>query len=549
MPDSRKVFSNSITPLPEELGITPHGLILNAAKPDNRDEQMTLLFSVAPPDNKRKELQQLVASGKTVSPKDLQTKYASDKADAQSLVSWLKDQGFEIVRTASDNSGVYARASAGQIEKSLGVDMVRVTKDGITYTAARNAPSLPTDVATNVHAIIGLQPFRHAHKHSRVLPGCRIRQRRTLAAGMAAGPGRFDASTAIPAKNVENAPPYQVSEIRKAYGADSLAATGKDQTIAIMIDTIPNDDDLQSFWQQNNVNNSLDNITKINVNGTELPAASGEESLDVEWASGIAPDAKIRIYASGTLEFVSLDAALDLIIDDLAEHPEMRQLSISLGLGETFMAKDEVDTQSLKFLKLAAAGVNVFVSSGDAGSNPDVTGHSSAGPTQAEYESSDPSVIGVGGTSLELADDGSISSETGWTGSGGGVSIFFDRPSWQTGAGVPDGNKRVVPDVSLAADPNTGALLVLNGKSQQIGGTSWSAPVWAGFCALLNDNRASAGKPPLPFLNPLIYPLSGTGAFRDIGSGNNGAFNAGPGYDLVTGIGVPNITELAQALP
>jgi kumamolisin len=90
-------------------------------------------------------------------------------------------------------------------------------------------------------------------------------------------------------------------------------------------------------------------------------------------------------------------------------------------------------------------------------------------------------------------------------------------------------------------------LVFLNGQSQQIGGTSWSAPTWAGFCALMNEARAKANKPFLPFLNPLIYPLMST-AFRDIKAGNNGAFQATPGYDRVTGIGVPNVRKLIAAL-
>src|SRR5262249_28810329 len=204
-----------------------------------------------------------------------------------------------------------------------------------------------------------------------------------------------------------------------------------------------------------------------------------------------------------------LDLPLDRIIADLPSQPGMRQLSISLGLGETFMSKAEVITQHRKFLRLAATGVNVFVSSGDAGSNPDATGHSSAGPLQAEYESSDTAVIGVGGTSLRLNAGGGVASEAGWSGSGGGTSRFFSRPPWQKGLGVPHGTKRLVPDVCAAADPNTGAFLVLNNHPTQIGGTSWSAPVWAGLCALMNEARVKAGKPPLGFLNPLIYPLIG----------------------------------------
>jgi kumamolisin len=103
--------------------------------------------------------------------------------------------------------------------------------------------------------------------------------------------------------------------------------------------------------------------------------------------------------------------------------------------------------------------------------------------------------------------------------------------------------------VSLTADPDEGVFLILNGEQfpMPLGGTSWSAPVWAGFCALINEARAKANKPALPFLNPLIYPLLGTDAFRDIVVGSNGAFDAGPGYDMVTGLGVPNIKALIAA--
>ena len=128
------------------------------------------------------------------------------------------------------------------------------------------------------------------------------------------------------------------------------------------------------------------------------------------------------------------------------------------------------------------------------------------------------------------------------------MSGLFPRPAWQTGVGVPNGNMRLIPDVSAAADPNTGAFLVLGGSATQIGGTSWSAPMWAAFCALINEARQKAGKPFLPFLNPLIYPLLGTPAFRDITQGSNGAFHCGNGYDEVTGLGSPSVRELIARL-
>ncbi len=265
--------------------------------------------------------------------------------------------------------------------------MVQVTKDGITYTAAQNAPSLPADVGAPVHAIIGLQPFRHAYKHrARTLM---VHNRATLN------------PNGQPAPNIANTPPYLVSEILKAYAANGLGVTGKGQTIAILIDTFPADSDLAAFWKANGVNSNAARIVKVNVAGGHLPPIEGEETLDASWTSGIAPEATIKIYATGSLQFVALDRALDRIVTDAAANSTLRQLSISLGLGETFLGgpNGEIATQHQKYLKLAALGVNVFVSSGDAGSNPGPDGHTANGPLQAEYAASNSTVVGVGGTS------------------------------------------------------------------------------------------------------------------------------------------------------
>ncbi len=535
----RKVFHDSVVPLPSQDGLTPQGFFVQAVKPEQKKEPMAVLFSLALAKNARAALETKVEKGETISPQELR-KYAPPDADVKSLVDWLNANGFSNVEVAKDRASVYAQAPVDQIEKTLQVAMVRVTKDGLSYTAAQNAPSLPADVGRSVQAIEGLQPFRHANKHSR------LRQnpngnRSALAATAAEAP----------APAVANEPPYLVSEILKAYGADGLPVTGRQQRIAILIDTFPADADVEAFWTKNGIPATAgDRIRKINVTGRHLPAPSGEETLDVEWSSGIARDAKISVYASGSLSFVDLDKALDRILADAQTDPELRQVSISLGLGEKFMGGPggEIATQHQKFLQLAALGVNVFVSSGDAGSNPDDTGHSSGGPLQVEYESSDTCVVGVGGTTLALAANGTVATETGWAGGGGGKSVIFPRPAWQKGTGLPHGKKRLVPDVSLVADPETGALIVLQGQVQQIGGTSWSAPVWAGFCAVINEARVKANKSPLGFLNPLIYPLKGSNCFRDINEGSNGAFDSGPGYDMVTGLGVPNVAKLIAAL-
>ncbi len=530
----RKIYQDSIIPLPAAPGVTPGGLIINVAKPNQPDETLEVHFSLNVAPDIQAKLEETVAKGEVISPAELGKLYAAAPEDTGALKKWLESNGYQITATSRD--GIYARAKASQIARSLEVKMIPVTRDGITYLSAQTAPSLPADVAAAVRSINGLQPFRQANKHSRSTRPLRGNRGSTV-------------GVQGPAPAIDNAPPFLVSEILNAYDATALGVNGEGQTIAILIDTVPNPADLEAFWAKNGVTVNPAQIQQVNVNGGSLPPPSGEETLDVSWASGIAPGANVRIYASGSLTFVALDKAIDQIISDLQAFPGMRQLSISLGLGETFMAPAEVATQHAKFLQLAATGVNVFVSSGDAGSNPDSTGHDPTGPLQPEYEASDPCVVGVGGTSLQLSADGAVASETGWSGSGGGMSGLFPRPAWQTGVGVPNGNMRLIPDVSAAADPNTGAFLVLGGSATQIGGTSWSAPMWAAFCALINEARQQAGKSFLPFLNPLLYPLLGTPAFRDITQGSNGAFHCGNGYDEITGLGSPSVRELIARLP
>jgi len=532
---ARKIFQDSVTPLPTRPGLTADGLLVQSVKADHLTERMSVLFSLALSNDAQAALEDKVAKGETVTPDELQRNYAPKAAAVQALEKWLDAQSFSDLQVSKDGTAIYAQSTVAQIERALDVKMIRVTKNGLTYTAAQNAPSLPAEIGAAVQAIIGLQPFRQAIKHRLVRGGHR---------GNRVGLGLIDGTAAT--TNVENAPPYLVREILKAYGADALSVTGRGQTIGILIDTFPADSDVQTFWTKNGFAGTP-SVEKVNVTGAHLPAREGEETLDVEWAGGIAKGATVRVYASGSLSFIDLDKALDRILADAMTDKTLRQVSISLGLGEKFFGGGEIAAQHQKFLQLAALGVNVFVSSGDAGSNPDQTGHAS-GPLQVEYESSDPCVVSVGGTSLKLDATGQVASETGWPGSGGGKSTYFKRPSWQRGASVPAGKQRLVPDVSAAADPNQGALLVLQGKVEQIGGTSWSAPVWAGFCALINEARAKANKPPLPFLNPLIYPLLGTDSFRDIVDGSNGAYDAAAGYDTVTGLGVPNIAKLIAAL-
>lgn len=510
----RAIFTNSITPMPPRVAATVRPL---------RREHLGKTMEIEIPLQMRDypKLLEKIGHGAVVSHEEMERDHLPLIADYKAVLNWLRREGFAITQTDPNRLTVFAQGSVAQIQEALQVDLVQVTANGLDYEAARSHPSLPQEIAKPVLGINGLQPFLQLRKHA-----------------------------LQPAPNIADKPPYVVKEILGAYDAQNLGVSGSNQKIAILIDTVPADNDLTNFWSYNNIPQSLSNIEKVNVTGATLPAPSGEETLDVEWSSAIAPAAKVRIYASASLSFTNLDKALQRIISDLPNQPQMHQLSISLGLGESYLlSSSQMKTDAQFFASIASSGVSIFVSSGDAGSNPDSTGQSSSGPLQVEYYASDPSVTGVGGTNLSLnTSTGAVSSETGWDGSGGGISQYFTRPSWQTGTGVVAGTRRLVPDVSLVASDTTYAYFYFGGKGSGVAGTSWSAPTWAGFCALLNEARANASQAPIGLLNPHIYPLLGTANFRDIISGNNGQYNAGTGYDMVTGLGVPSVSTLIQSL-
>lgn len=160
-------------------------------------------------------------------------------------------------------------------------------------------------------------------------------------------------------------------------------------------------------------------------------------------------------------------------------------------------------------------------------------------------------MLACGGTTLH-ATGATVTSETAWGSNGaagGGVSDVFAIPAWQAGAGVPAraAGGRGVPDVAAVADPSTGYEVYVHGGAAVYGGTSAVAPLWAGLVARVAQ---LTGTPP-GFVHPALYAGAAPGrpsaALRDIVTGSNGAFEAGPGWDACTGLGVPE-TATATAL-
>jgi kumamolisin len=333
--------------------------------------------------------------------------------------------------------------------------------------------------------------------------------------------------------------PYYPSDFLNAYSANGLGTTGSGSTTAIVIDTFPLTSDLTSFWNTTGVSQSLSNITFIQAVSGTLPSPSGEETLDAETSSSIAPAGKVRVYAAQSLAFSNLDTTFQKVISDLKAGVKITQVSISLGACETQVGQSQAQTDDNDFAVMSSLGATVFVSSGDSGSR-ECGGRKNV----PAFYSTSPNVTAVGGTTLTLSGT-QETNETAWSGSGGGLSTIFAKPSYQSSLSY---SSRAVPDVAADADPNTGAYVFLNGKAYQYGGTSLAAPMWAGFAGLVNSARAAAGKASLGLLDSRIYPGLGSTSFRDITSGSNTGYKAGPGYDLVTGIGAPKVSTLLPVL-
>lgn len=239
-----------------------------------------------------------------------------------------------------------------------------------------------------------------------------------------------------------------------------------------------------------------------------------ETSLDIEWAHAIAPDAKILLVEAKTQSGANLLAAVDYA----ASRSDVVAVSMSWG-GAEFPEETSLDTHFVS--KYSAL---FFASSGDQGSG-------------ASWPASSPNVIGVGGTSVILKSDGTLSRETAWTGSGGGISAYEKEPAFQSSYEIPKANgMRAIPDVSYDADPASGFPIYHAGRWEEVGGTSAGAPQWAAIAALgsgitlknLYSDKLSE--------DPRAY-------FRDITSGTNGACGyicaARAHYDYVTGLGSP----------
>jgi kumamolisin len=300
------------------------------------------------------------------------------------------------------------------------------------------------------------------------------------------------------------------------------------------------------------------------------PGHGEETPMDLETVHEIAPAAKlvfINITSGHLAQVGSVGAVLAADFATANRRWKGATISVSLGYCESGGDFDQSDLESVNAAVATVEnnGGTVFGSSGDAGGLDCTPANDGGQPPKSSFvgvvdPAALPNVTGVGGTALDTTSNGTWTGETTWSepllsqGSGGGASEGFARPSWQSGTGtggqLDQGNGRQVPDVAADADPSTGTLVIFGGAAQQGGGTSLATPMWAAFTSLIDQYLRANGKPPVGFFNPTLYGLAnGSPAqapFHDVTLGGNDFFPATPGYDMVTGLGSPDVWHLAQ---
>jgi subtilase family serine protease len=280
---------------------------------------------------------------------------------------------------------------------------------------------------------------------------------------------------------------------------------------------------------------STPDIVDINVDGAvnspDNSAASFENSLDIQIIVAIVPKAQIRVYF-GQNNSLSFYNAIEQAITD-----KCNVISISWGAPEKYWTLPDMTRYNELFSLAVQNNITVLAASGDYGSSPDDYG------LNVDFPSSSPYVVACGGTTITTGNSNNIISEVVWNGSGGGISSFFSKPSYQSNIPfLKSQNKRGSPDVSGNADPDSGFRIFLQDANYIIGGTSAVSPLWSALIARVNQINGF----PVGFLQEKIY-YSISNVCLDIDSGNNGFYIAQTGWDCCTGWGSP-CSNLSQFL-
>jgi kumamolisin len=485
--------------------------------------------------------------------------YSPSIAEYQSVMQYFEGYGLTVLHTYSDRLSLTVQGPATQISQAFGTDLIRGTVAGVPVQYPQNVPTLPASLESEISAVTGLSSGFTQFSLPLEPVALSLLSSNHL-------------STDLGSSTTEVTP----SGAHGAYGFDALYNSSgtfhsaTTQTIVLLLwGEGYNPSDLSTFFSSYYPSEypTQPTLTAYPIDGAPAPSAGAvddpsggpqELTLDIEWSGSMAPGAHLdAVYApDGPAPTYSpndtpMEDALHEAVDVL---PNVSVISMSFGLPESEDPSFQAAYETL-FAEADSKGITVLSASGDDGGSQ--LSHGACTPTpEVQFPATSPDVIAVGGTAptlnVSLSDQiTGISTQPAWNRSGGGFSQNYAAPSWQlvgSAATVIGTNGRGVPDVAGPASDN---MLYYNGAVEQLAGTSFATPFWAGliaeYDAVLNSH--------LGFVTPRLYAVAseeesggGTQAFSEITAGGNCLHNAMAGWNLVTGWGTPKPLVLYAAL-
>ena len=557
---------------------------------------------------------------KWLTPAQFGERFGLSQNDVNKVIAWLRGQGFTVTRIANSRNQIFFEGTIAQVELAFRTEIHNYLVNGEVHFANATEPSVPAALAGIALGVQNLHNFQpkprlHIRKVSDEAPDPHFTSH--ISGNHFLTPGDF-------------ATIYDVQGLYTTGGVD-----GTGQKIAITGQSAISLTDISNFRSAAGLSANTPTTTLVPSTGksTVCPGDEGESDLDVEWSGGIAKNATIiLVYAglgTGTTcqgrtkgAFDALQYAID---QNLAPVISNSYGNCEANIGSSFASTMETWAQQAN-----SQGQTIFSASGDSGAaDCDFQVTSATQGFAVDIPAAIPEVTGAGGTEFNGDGAGTVTGtapntnagattywggttnstdnissalsyipEMGWndtafdianggsiSASGGGKSIFFKKPTWQTGTGVPADGQRDVPDLAVSASADhdgylfctsdSGAVTCGNGFRNSstdtgltvVGGTSAAAPTLSGVMALFNQYFGNTPPGGLGNINPNLYQFfaSNPSAFNDVTTGNNivpctkgtkdcpatspfqYGFTAGTGYDQVTGLGSIKAFTLAQA--
>ncbi|HEX4505139.1 MAG TPA: S53 family peptidase [Alphaproteobacteria bacterium] len=467
--------------------------------------------------------------GKILTPAQFNAQYAPTNASAAAVSQYLREKGFTGIATTPNRLFITANGTAKQVEAAFGTKLERFSQRGKTIFVNTKPAQVPAALSGIVLSVLGLNDVL-AQAHPKAVTPC-------------------DISTPTCLRLTYDPPTYW-----RVYDAGTVPR-GTRTSIAVMAegDVSSVVTDLRKFETVYNLPKVPVTIVRVGLPSPDT-AGADEWDLDTQYTTGMAGNAK-HLYIYATTSLTDQDTTLEFnkwVTQDVAQ-----VANASFGICESFPYADgSMVADDQVFLEGAAQGQTMFSSTGDTGSFCSVGTPNGvpAGVPLVGYPAASPYVVAVGGTTLLSNTNGTYKGEIAWNAGGGGISQFEYSPYWQQNvvptsvSGAPV-TVRAIPDVAMDADPDTGAIVYVNGTTEVIGGTSLSSPLAVGVWARMqsdHQNRLGFALPKLYASYPAFTGTSKTvpsgvtraeDGFHDVMTGANGAYTALPNYDYTTGMG------------